>query len=375
MKIALVGCGYVADLYMATLRLHPELEVVGVYDCDSVRQNQFCQFYGVRSFSSYEALLSDSTAEIVVNLTNPRSHFSVTKMALDAGRHVYSEKPLAMSYEDAVTLVELAEAKSLTLAGAPATLLSETAQTLWKAVRDGVAGRVRLVYAEMDEGLLPRFQYKSWYSASGKQWPFRDEFEVGCTLEHAGYVLTWLAAMFGPARSVTAFSSELFPDKLGPEDPLCPAADFSVACIEFSSGVVARMTNSVIASHDHRFQIFGDDGVLQVGDSWNGRSPVKFRRFWRIRRRTFLSPIPKRLPLLGAHLNRARSGGAQSIDFSRGIAELANSVRENRPCRLNADFTLHITELALAVQFATVRAHSYVMKSTFDPIVPMEWAV
>jgi predicted dehydrogenase len=375
MRIAFVGCGYVADLYMSTLSLHPNLELVGVYDRDSERQRQFCRYHKVRGFDSYDALLADDDVQIVVNLTNPRSHFEVTRRALEAGRHVYSEKPLAMSYSESRALVTLAEARSLSLAGAPSTLLGETAQTLWKALRREVVGRVRLVYAEMDEGLLPRFQYRTWYSASGKQWPYRDEFEVGCTLEHAGYVLTWLAAMFGPARSVTAFSSELYPHKLGPEGNLTPAADFSVACIQFANGVVARMTNSIIAEHDHKFRVFGDLGVVEVKDSWFGRSPVKFRRLWTIRRKTFLSPFSKRMALVGGHLSKPKSPGAQSIDFSRGIAELASSIQEGRACRLNGRFALHVTELALATQYASESSSTYVMQSTFDPVEPMEWAL
>lgn len=374
MKIAIIGCGFVADLYMASLGLHESLQLAGVYDRDADRLRRFASFHGVKAYDHAEQLLDDPGVQIVVNLTNPRSHVAVTRAALEAGKHVYSEKPLAMSYDDALALVELAESRSLQLAGAPATVLSETAQTMWKAVRDGVAGRVRLVYAEMDEGLVPRFPYRKWFSASGKQWPYRDEFEVGCTLEHAGYVLTWLAAMFGPATSVTAFSSELYPDKVAGEQPLLPGADFSVACIRYPSGVVARMTNSIIAPHDHRFRIFGDRGVLYVKESWHTRAPVYFRRWMSIRRRTLLSPIPRRLALQGRRLRKPASGGSQVIDFARGVAELAESIRQNRPCRLGARFALHVTELALAAQHATETSSTHMLRSTFDPVEPMPWA-
>jgi predicted dehydrogenase len=374
-KIAIVGCGYVADLYVSTIALHKSLEVVGVFDIDEARLRQFCGHYRLDAYSPFDDLLADSRVQIVVNLTNPRAHFGVSAAALEAGKHVYSEKPLAMSYEEAERLVELAEKRGLLLAGAPATLLSETAQTVWKGIRDGVVGRVRLVYAEMDEGLLPKFAYSKWFSASGKQWPFRDEFEIGCTLEHAGYVLSWLAAMFGPAKSVTAFSSELDPEKLGPTSDLKPAADFSVACILFENGVVARMTNSVIAPHDHQFRVFGDDGVLSVSETWHSRSPVTVRPWIRIRRRTLLSPIPKRLRLLGKHLPSPRSGGSQVIDFARGIADLADAANQGRSPRLSARFALHISELALAIQYATESSHTYTLKSTFEPVQPMDWAM
>jgi predicted dehydrogenase len=376
MNIAIVGCGFVADLYMATLSLHPWLQLTGAYDRDEDRRATFASHHGVRAYDRFEQVLDDPDVSIVVNLTNPRSHYDITRASLDAGKHVYSEKPLAMSYDEALQLVELAERKGLYLAGAPCTVLSETAQTMWKAVRDGVAGRVRLVYAEMDEGLVPRFQYRKWFSASGRPWPYRDEFEIGCTLEHAGYVLTWLAAMFGPARSVTAFSSVLVDDKLPPgEAPLAAAAaDFSVACITFADGVVARMTNSIVAPHDHRFRVFGDRGELYVTESWATRSPVKFRRWITIRRRTLQSPIARRMPMLGRQLQLPASGGAQVIDFARGVAELADAIGQGRPCRLGGRFALHVTELALATQNAMEHSGPHVMRSTFDPVEPMPWA-
>lgn len=374
MKIAIVGCGFVADLYMQTLALHPELEVAGVYDTDAARLRQFADHHGVRAMASLEALLQVPDLRIVVNLTNPRSHVAVTEAALNTGKHVYSEKPLAMSVEEGQRLVDLAESRGLYLAGAPCTVLSETAQTMWRAIRQGVPGRVRLVYAELDEGLLHRFAYRKWISASGKPWPYRDEFEIGCTLEHAGYALTWLLAMFGPARSVTAFGSVLVEDKCSDVPADRSAPDFTVACIRFDGGIVARMTNSIVAPHDHRFRVFGDRGMLYTPESWSFRSPVYFRNWLTIRRRTLLNPLRKRIRLAGTHLPQPKSGGAQRIDFGRGIAELAEAITQQRSCRLNGRFALHVTELALAIHEAMEHSTTHTMRTTFDPMAPMPWA-
>src|SRR5262249_974055 len=162
-----------------------------------------------------------------------------------------SEKPMAMSLSEAKELAELAESRRLQISSAPCSLLGETAQTMWKALREKRVGPVRLVYAELDDGLVHKMPYKRWLSESGTPWPYEDEFEVGCTLEHAGYYLTWLAAFFGPIESVTAFSSCLVPEKIA--EPLTgstSAPDFSVACLKFASGVVARLTCSIVAPHD-----------------------------------------------------------------------------------------------------------------------------
>jgi predicted dehydrogenase len=106
---------------------------------------------------------------------------------------------------------------------------------MWRALRLNKVGKVRLVYAELDDGMLHKMPYESWRRPSGVPWPYRSEFEVGCTLEHAGYTVTWLTAFFGPAKTVTAFSSVQVPDKRPGED-IRSAPDFSVACIQFASG-------------------------------------------------------------------------------------------------------------------------------------------
>jgi predicted dehydrogenase len=318
-------------------------------------------------------LLGDSEVQIVVNLTNPRAHYQVSKVCLEAGKHVYSEKPLAMDLEEAKHLVTLAEQRGLEISSAPCSLLSETAQTLWKCLRNETVGKIRAVYAEMDDGMVHLMPYRRWLSDSGNPWPFEDEFETGCTLEHAGYSLTWLVAFFGPATDVTAFASVQIPDKAAGIPPERMAPDLSVACIRFASGVVARLTCSLIASHDHQLRFFGDTGILWTDDTWLYRSPVYARKFITIRRRMMLSPFRRRIPLLGTHLPRPKYRGASNMDFCRGISELAEAVREKRASRLSGRFSLHVNELALAIDSAQ-GGKKYSMTTTFEPILPMPWA-
>lgn len=374
MRIAIVGCGFVADYYLKTLKNHPELELVGVMDRDKDRLTHFSGYHSVPIFLTLQELVSDPRVELVVNLTNPRSHFQVSKTCLEAGKHVYSEKPLGMTLEEAEELVNLAKQKGLYLSSAPCSLLGETAQTLWKAIRDDRVGTVRLVYAEMDDGMVHQMQYKKWVSESGIPWPYKDEFEVGCTLEHAGYYLTWLPAFFGPAIRITAFSSCLIADK-NTDVPLeVNAPDFSVACIQFASGVVARLTCSIVAPHDHTLRIIGDRGILGTDDCWYYHSPVHVKRMLTIRRKTFISPLKEKIPLLGQKPARFTSKGSQQMDFCRGVAEMAEAIAQSRPCRLSADYSLHVNEMVLAIHHALETGASYTLTSTFDPVEPMSWA-
>ncbi|HEV7998431.1 MAG TPA: Gfo/Idh/MocA family oxidoreductase, partial [Planctomycetaceae bacterium] len=138
MNIAILGCGYVADLYATTMGNHPQLKLVGLYDRNQKNLEGFCSGLPARRYSSVDELADDPSVDLVLNLTNPRSHFDLTKRCLEAGKHVYSEKPLAMDAGCAAQLADVAEQKRLVLSSAPCSLLNDTAQTLWKAINEGL---------------------------------------------------------------------------------------------------------------------------------------------------------------------------------------------------------------------------------------------
>lgn len=381
-RIAILGCGYVANMYRLTLPMHPELVLAGVHDRDPARAARMSEMTGARDYGSMDALLADGDVDIVLNLTNPHEHFETTRALLEAGRHVYTEKPLAMRLDHARALVALAEERGLRLASAPCTLLNPVAQTLWRAVRRGVAGRLRLVHAEMEDGMVPRAPTHAWINEAGVPWPAEDEYRVGCTVEHAGYVLTWLCAMFGPVVSMTAHSEELMPDKI-PGRRLDPAPDFSVAVLRFEGGMVARMTNGIYAAHDHGLTLFGDDGVIRVADPRSDGCPIELRRYARIRRRRFLSPLRRRIRPGGRRERIPAYKGSQTRDFCRAVADMAAAIREGRAPYMDAAFACHVTEVTLAAHFATHPAGAdagfegglsmpYAPVTRFAPMAPLE---
>ncbi|MDX8396296.1 MAG: Gfo/Idh/MocA family oxidoreductase, partial [Mariprofundaceae bacterium] len=309
---------------------------------------------------------------IVLNLTNPRSHYDLSKQCLEAGKHVYSEKPLAMDYVQAEELVVLAENSDLIISSAPCSLLGNTAQLVWHAVRHDIVGKVRAVYAELDDGMLHKMAYQKWKSASGAPWPYLDEFEVGCTLEHAGYYLAWLVAIFGPVKSVTSFSDCLIQEKVEGEalDP-SDTPDFSVGIMKFDSGVVARLTTSIVGPHNHMLRVIGDDGVIEVNDCWHNDSKVRVRKLKTIRRKTFLSPISSTYNVVNMPKRKLKDTGSARMDFAAGVAELANAIQEKRPCCLSSRFSLHVNEVALALHQGN---GTYEPRSRFKFISPMRWA-
>ena len=396
MRLALIGCGSVAPFYLKTLPKYRQLDLIGLMDEDQSRATRFSRYYSVFRYRSLDELLRDRRVELVLNLTNPRSHFKVSKACLLAGKHVYSEKPLATSFSEAKELVNLAKEKGLSLSAAPSRLLGETAQTLWKVLREKEIGTPYLAYAEMDGGLIHRMRYREWVNELDIPWPYKDEVEVGCVLEHAAYPLTWLLAFFGPVETVTAFSSCQIPDKQISLPIDANGPDFSVGIVKFVSGPVARLTCSWIAPRDHSLRIFGDKGVLCTDDVWKPRCPVYVKRYITIGRSTMVAPWKKTYSLVSPPpipvrtrarylignlrpraLFRALRARARHLrkrmDFCLGVVELEEAIREGRPPRLSAEFCLHATEVMLAVHNAFQTGSTYKVETSFDPIDPMPW--
>jgi predicted dehydrogenase len=172
MKIAFVGCGYVFDIYMRTRWAHPELEICGVFDIDTARSQTVSRHYGLHAYPSCEALLADPAVEVVVNLTSIRSHADTIRRALEAGKHVYSEKPLTTDLDRTRALFALAQGRGLVLAGAPCNLFSDAVSTIWKAVRDGAIGKPVLVYAELDDNPAHLMGLESVQSPTGAPFPY-----------------------------------------------------------------------------------------------------------------------------------------------------------------------------------------------------------
>jgi predicted dehydrogenase len=390
MKIAFIGCGFVADFYMSSMHYHSELELIGVYDKDKDRLEQFCNYYVINKYESVEQLLNDDEVELVFNLTNPNEHFEVTKSCFKAGKHVYSEKPLAMDYAQAEVLVSMSKNLNLHLGSAPCSLLGSTPQTIWKALNDDVIGSVRLVYANFDAGMTHRFKPWNWRSVSGAPWPAKDEFEVGCTYEHAGYFLTWLTAFFGSAHTVSAFSSTQLPDKGIKIDKITP--DLAIGCIEYDNGVVARVTTSIIAPLDKSLTIVGDKGVIYTRDMRDDASPVYIRKtppgkiesaleyrvdFWKNKFERLVNWIPWSWGNHWRFNHKYRfakkpkiknSGKYKPVDFCSGPAEMVNAIDKKIPPIISADLALHVNEIIEVLQYPERFSGSKKIKSKVDQI-------
>lgn len=405
MKIAFVGCGYVFDIYMRTQWAHPELDIRGVYDIDTARSAVVAQHYGFHVYPSLDALLTDPEVDTVVNLTSIHAHADVIRSALQAGKHVYSEKPVTTDLDQTRALFALAEARGLILTGAPCNLYCDAVSTMWKAVRDGAIGKPVLVYAELDDNPAHMMQLEKVQSPTGAPFPYAEELQEGCTVEHVAYHLVWLCAMFGPVLSVTAFSDFLVQHKT--DKPLNPpdTPDFSVACLHFADGVAARITCTWVSPRNHQMRIIGEEGEITVDNVFHDQSPLHLERFSRVTLAARKAYTVRTQPLLGrlfgaggrrmplvrrwkSHAVETEKGVGTSLkhrfvswlrrreiyaqDKLLGLAEMARAMREKRPQPMPPDLLLHLTELTLLIQRAGPLGVAMTPTTSFARIAPLD---
>lgn len=397
MKIAIIGCGYVFDHYMATLSQHPILELKGVADLRPERTKAVSNTYGVKVYQSAEAIFADPEVDLVLNLTSIESHETIIRAALEAGKHVYTEKPVTENPEEVQSLFALAAERNLYLSAAPCNILSDMVVTMRRAVQDGVVGVPRIVYAEFDDNPVYLMHPEDWRSRSGAPWPWKNEYEHGCTVEHAGYYLTWLIALFGPVERITAFSKATVPEK-GGTVPLTPpdAADFSVACLDFKNGMTARVTMSIVAPYDQRFRVIGDRGELWTDTYRHFQNPIRLEPFTQlslnarkarcVRSNGLLQKLfgvgGKRIPLIHrpvdpkaaplsygpkAWLRRQKKNQLGAQDKCLGPALLAKAIEAGDPNPLPSDFIMHVNELTMAMHRAGVENRPVALRTTCTP--------
>jgi predicted dehydrogenase len=251
-KVSIGGCGSIAERYADCIRAHEPLTLVGVTDTVPERAAALAAAFDVRQYGTLAELLADETVDVVVNITVPEAHAPVTAAALEAGKHVHSEKPIALRHDEALELVELARRVDRRLSSSPATLLGEAQQTAWKLVRDGAVGDVRVVYADANWGRI-----ESWHPSP------QALYAVGPLVDVGVYPPTNLTAMFGPVRRVTAYGTAVEPERvtLSGDTFTLSASDFIVSVLELER-VVARLTTTFWVRHGRQrgMEFHGPDG-------------------------------------------------------------------------------------------------------------------
>ena len=351
LRVAIAGCGNIAGPYAKTLRPYEQVELVGAADIDPQRAQDFVAEYVGTAYPSFDALLADDTVDAVVNLTIHHAHAEVITRCLEAGKHVHSEKPLALTYADARQLVDLAATKGLRLSCAPITYMGEGQQTAWKVIREGRLGTVRVAYAEVNWGRI-----ESWHPAPG---PF---YAVGALWDVGVYPLTVLTTIFGPARRALGYGTVLHPDRVTREGvPFhIDTPDWVVAVVEFENGLVVRLTTNFYVGHHGKqkgIEFHGDLGSLYL-ESWQDfRAAVEFAEFGKT-----YAPVP--------YVKEPYPG----TEWGRAVVELADAIAADRLQRATGAQAAHVVEILEAITTSIGQGGPVAITSSFTPPTPMEWA-
>lgn len=349
LRLAVIGCGTIAPAYTLAIKSHCELAITGFFDLDPNRAQALADLHGGRVYATLDEALADPAVEVIVNLTIFNAHYDVSRRALEAGKHVYSEKPLTLTTADARALVDLAAARDLRLAGAPITFLGAASQAAGRLIRDGALGQVRAIYAEVNHGRI-----ETWHPNPA---PF---YAVGPMLDVGVYPLTLVTSLLGPAARVTAVGKTLLPERRTKDgQPFTIAApDFYVAVIELISGAVMRLTvNFYVDARSH-----GAEGVEFVGDA---------AKLWLS---GWFAPDAKLLlaPFEGDYepVAVADAPSPGPFDWGIGLVDLALSMRTGSPQRVTGEQALHIVEIVEAINVSAAEGRPIEIVSRFTPPPP-----
>jgi predicted dehydrogenase len=347
--VAIVGCGTIANAYAENLASYPSIELLGATDVDGPRAEALAARYGGKAYGSLDDVLEDDAVDAVVNLTIFKAHYEVTLRCLEAGRHVYSEKPLATTHEEARRLVEEADRRGLRLGCSPCVHLGEAQQTAWKTIRDGRLGPVRIVYAEANHGRI-----ETWHQAPA---PF---YDVGVLFDVGVYPLTLVTAMLGPVRSVSATGRLLHPSRLTTDGVRFEftTPDWITALLELENGPLVRLTASFYVPSRGKqvgIEFHGDEGSLHLSSWQRFDAAVEFAEFGRD-----YAPVPLlRQPYPGT-------------EWGRGLLDLAQALTEQRPHRATGEQAAHVVEVLCATMESVRLAVPVSVRSDFSAPAPME---
>ena len=308
--------------------------MVACADLFEEKARERAEQYGIRAMS-VEELLGDGEIDLILNLTTPLQHAEISTQALEKGKHVYCEKPLAVTVEEGRELLELAEKRGLFIGCAPDTFLGAGVQTACRGLADGWIGTPVAATA-----FVTSRGHERWHGNPG----FYYQKGGGPHFDMGPYYITALVAAFGPVKRVNAMSKRTFDKRIvsakgplhGSVIPVEVETHLS-ASLEFENGALATLLMSfdVWASELPRMEIYGTGGTLSMPDPNTFDGPVRIRSMY--------GTEFKELPLLNPY-----DGNARGL----GLAQMCRAIEQGEAICANGELALHVLEVICAIDEA-----------------------
>ncbi|MBS1843829.1 MAG: Gfo/Idh/MocA family oxidoreductase [Actinobacteria bacterium] len=359
LNVGFIGCGHVSGEYLQSCPMHPEITAYACADLDRGLAEKQAREHGVPHAYSPDELLADPDVELVVNLTPPTVHAEVSLGAIAAGKHVFSEKPLAPTLEEGREILDAAEKAGVLVGCAPSTHLGGPLQTLRKVVDDGWVGE-------------PRAATSFFSFRGGEYWhPNIDPFYAkgaGPMLDIGCYLITSLINIFGPASRVAAVTKQFDQTRPRPggtpgvDDIKIEVATHAAGTIEFESGPVVTLFTSweMWASKLPFIEIYGTQGTVSVpyDDVWGGQPMVRRGQA------SDLAYIPTAPG--GGDWREAPPTHNNEAHRAVALADQASAVRLGTPFRASGELAYHTLEIMLAYDESSERNEHVQIASTCE---------
>jgi predicted dehydrogenase len=359
MRVGIIGCGNISDVYVRNAKLFNDIEIVACSDILPPAAERLAHKYSLREMD-VRALLAADDIEIILNLTLPAAHAEISRAAIAAGKHVYSEKPLAISLQDGIALIDEAEAKGQRVGSAPDTILGAGLQTAKALIGEGRVGQIITgLAAVMTKGMEHWHPNPAVFYQKG----------AGPVLDLGPYYVSALTALLGPVSEVRAVG-QISPleRRYGAEGPN-KGKTFSVgtfttlnAILTFVSGAnVSFLASWDVWRHGVRpIELHGTLASIRVPDPDTFGGDVELsanNRLLNIHDAKDVTLVGTQVEWLTHKTGEKTFGG---INYplgnpvianyrSLGLAEMANAIVEERPHRCSGRFALHALAVMLGI--------------------------
>jgi len=352
--VGVVGAGNISDQYLSHLTTFPDFDVLFVADLDAERAATQAEKYGVPASGSLAELLTNDRIQLVINLTIPAAHVEVSLAALNSGKHVWSEKPMALDRSGAAQLLEAAKKNGVRLGIAPDTFLGAGIQTGLNAIRSGSIGE-------------PLTSLTIFQTAGPDSWHPDPAFlfakGAGPLFDMGPYYITTLVQIFGQVARVTATSSKSQQTRFVGSGPK-KGSSFPVeeptqvtALIEFSSGASAVSIFSFEAAHEVTgfVEITGSKGAITLPDpnDFDGESVLY---------------LPEQEPQKVAAIGNTHGRGLGALNMMQSFMAGTDHVA-------SAELGNHVLDILISISESAQQKEAIAVFSTLDKTASLdpEW--